>query len=95
MFYKKKPVVIEAFKLGTDPMPDWFCDARTDGIVHTYSENPLSTNPFESNLSHATIQTLEGLHKADFGDFIIKGIKGELYHCKPEIFEMTYEKVEK
>ena len=40
------------------------------------------------------IQTLEGTMKATIGDFIIKGIKGEFYPCKPDIFEMTYDKVE-
>ena len=40
------------------------------------------------------IHTLEGDMRADFGDFIIRGIKGELYPCKPDIFEATYEKVE-
>lgn len=40
------------------------------------------------------IETLEGVMKADKGDWIIKGVKGELYPCKPDVFEMTYEKVE-
>lgn len=40
------------------------------------------------------IETLEGTMKADKGDWIIKGVKGELYPCKPDVFEMTYEKVE-
>ena len=39
------------------------------------------------------IETLEGTMKADKGDWIIKGVKGELYPCKPDVFEMTYEKV--
>ena len=39
------------------------------------------------------IETLEGTMKADKGDWIIRGIKGELYPCKPDVFEMTYEKV--
>ena len=37
------------------------------------------------------IFTLEGTHYADFGDYIIKGIKGEFYPCKPDIFEKTYD----
>ena len=41
------------------------------------------------------IETLEGTMKADKGDWIIRGVKGELYPCKPDVFEMTYEKVEK
>lgn len=43
---------------------------------------------------HLIIETLEGNHRADIGDWIIKGVRGELYPCKPEIFDMTYEKVE-
>lgn len=39
------------------------------------------------------IETLEGVMKADKGDWIIRGVKGELYPCKPDVFEMTYEKV--
>ena len=39
------------------------------------------------------IETLEGIHKADPGDYIITGIKGEQYPCKPDIFEKTYEPV--
>ena len=40
------------------------------------------------------IETLEGVMKADKGDWIIKGVKGELYPCKSDVFEMTYEKVD-
>ena len=40
------------------------------------------------------IETLEGVMKADKGDWIIKGVKGELYPCKPDVFEITYEKVD-
>lgn len=90
-FFRKKPVVIEAFCLGKDPMPDWFCDARTRNMVTTHAINPMNTDPFEPNLSHATIQTLEGTHRADLGDYVIRGVKGELYPCKPDIFAMTYE----
>ena len=39
------------------------------------------------------IETLEGTHSANRGDYIIQGVKGELYPCKPDIFEMTYEEV--
>lgn len=44
---------------------------------------------------HGNCETLEGFHIVCPGDFIIKGVKGEFYPCKPEIFRMTYEKVEK
>jgi hypothetical protein len=39
------------------------------------------------------IQTLEGVMEASVGDWIIKGVKGEFYPCKPDIFKMTYEEV--
>jgi len=91
--YRKKPVVIEAFRLGNDPMPDWFCDARTRNDVITYGKKTYH-DPFEENLSHAVIRTLEGDHRADIGDYVIKGVKGELYPCKPDIFHITYECVE-
>lgn len=96
MFFRKKPVVIEAFKLGADAMPDWFCEAITKNIVTTCSIDPGNSSPFKSNLiSYVLIKTLEGTHRGDLGDWIIKGVKGELYPCKPDIFEMTYEIVEK
>lgn len=47
----------------------------------------------QSNIGILKIRTLEGDHFASIGDWIIKGIKGEFYPCKPEIFEMTYEPV--
>lgn len=92
--YRKKPVVIEAFRLGHDPIPDWFMDGVSNDkcIIKTNREEFI---PFEfDNTVFAEIQTLEGTMKANNGDFIIKGIKGELYPCKPDVFEMTYEKVD-
>lgn len=83
--YRKKPVVIEAFKLGVDNMPDWFMDRVTINEVVLH-------NDFVDGTS-ADIHTLEGWHHASNGDYIIRGVKGELYPCKPDIFEMTYEEV--
>ena len=71
MKYRRKPVVIEAFQLGTDAVPEWF-------------------TPLVSSDGHADIVTLEGTMRADAGDFVIKGVKGELYPCKPDIFAATY-----
>lgn len=88
--FRKKPVEIEAFKLGTDPMPDWYkCSAD---VHHVINDQDLS-DPL-GQFDHAIIKTLEGDHRANVGDYIIKGVKGELYPCKPDIFEMTYEPVE-
>ena len=78
--YKKKPVIIEA--------------VQYDGTVESAKEIDEFTNhtvtmaPVSSVLY---IQTLEGLMEASVGDYIIKGIKGEFYPCKPDIFEQTYE----
>lgn len=83
MKYRKKPVVIEAQKL-TDfnyrDLAEW-----CNGVVRAREDN------FEP---YVTIYTLEGTMKADLGDYIIKGVKGEFYPCKPDIFEATYEAVE-
>ncbi len=88
MKFRKKPVVIEAFRLGHDSIPDWFMDHVTDLSVILHLERgkpPVS--------GHADIVTLEGTMRADSGDYVIMGVKGEIYPCKPDIFEATYEAV--
>jgi len=92
--YRKKPVVIEAFRMGIDSRPDWFQDKVTTNEIVTYTVNEDENgNPFEFQKTWCFIQTLEGEMKGDYGDYIIQGIKGEIYPCKPDIFEATYEKV--
>lgn len=84
MKYRKKPVVIEAKQLWIQNMSEiaeW-CGGKT------WSEPPMRA------VTGLTIPTLEGDHQARFGDYIIKGIKGEFYPCKPDIFEATYEAVD-
>jgi hypothetical protein len=86
MKYRKKPVVIEAVQFtdgGIYPQIVKFCD----GVKIEMQIN----DALECRL---IIPTLEGDHVANQGDYIIKGVKGEFYPCKPDIFEMTYEKVE-
>lgn len=79
--YQKKPVVIEAVQWdGTD-----ICLSE---IVHWMN---CEVQNLENN--KLGIETLEGVMEASVGDFIIKGIKGEFYPCKPDIFEQTYEEV--
>lgn len=84
--YRKKPVVIEAFQytnnLGdlTISVPRWFVGAILEGSVSTNGE--------------VLIHTLEGKMTVSEGDYIIQGIQGEIYPCKPDIFEATYEAVE-
>ena len=89
--YKKKPITIEAFQLGIDYIPDWFMDKVTSNDIILHG----SSSGFEHHDdTSAEIKTLEGTMHADFGDYIIRGIKGEIYPCKPDIFEATYEKLD-
>ena len=75
--YRKKPVVIEAIQWTGD---NWF---QIDEFVGF----DCDTHP---RISQITIPTKEGDMVASVGDWIIKGIKGEFYPCKPDIFEKTY-----
>src|SRR3990167_1214561 len=88
--FRKKPVVIEAFCWTGDEHqvedPIWICEAIVRGDV-TFTDNGTP-----KVLMH--IATLEGVHTARRGDFVIRGIRGELYPCKPDIFAATYEAVD-
>lgn len=85
MKFRKKPVVIEAVQFnGVENDLQELFDLAKD------STRELVVDALENYL---TIQTLEGEMRADVGDWIIKGVQGELYPCKPDIFEQTYEKV--
>lgn len=84
MVWRKKPVNIEAVQLSEDTF---------DYIVSWVGEDNLADGTSEDEC-FVEIITLEGNHNARCGDYIIKGVKGEFYPCKPDIFEMTYEKVE-
>lgn len=59
-----------------------------------YRKKPVIIEAYQTN-KEQVIHTLEGDMKADAGDYIITGVKGEQYPCKPDIFEQTYEPVEK
>jgi hypothetical protein len=87
MEYRKKPVVIEAFKYGIDNIPDWFMDKVTSNEIITH----VGTDIRDSSEYFCEIKTLEGIMRGNCGDYIIKGIKGEIYPCKSDIFEITYE----
>ena len=88
MKYRKKPVVIEAMQWTHFPIEENCLLAEADLKPYGGAEccehcgNPL--------YAHALCPTLEGNHIVCPNDFIIKGIKGEFYPCKPDIFEMTY-----
>ena len=90
MKYKKKPVVIEAFQFYVDEMPDWFVDYINSGKVILKNCHKEVYSPSEA---YCIINTLEGEMMARGKDYIIKGVQGEFYPCKPDIFETTYEKM--
>lgn len=81
--YRKKPVVIEAVQ--------WNGNNEHEIVTTLVGD---SGDYYFTPGGQLFIHTLEGQMKADIGDYIIKGIKGEFYPCKPDIFEATYEKVE-
>ena len=84
MKYRKKPVAIEAIQFTGNNFFE--IHEFTNGNAHDCYMQPAG---------HTTciINTLEGKHIATEGDYIIKGIKGEFYPCKPDIFAKTYELV--
>ena len=87
--YRKKPVVIEAMKFnGMSNAIE--CIDFTNKTSHALSEKENGV----VKSWHLIIPTLEGSMTANVGDYIIKGIKGEFYPCKPDIFEATYELVQ-
>ena len=83
MKYRKKPVVIEAVQWSGNNLNE-ILDFMKDKQPNYYEDD-------EKKL--LTIQTLEGNMFSSVGDYIIKGVQGEFYHCKPDIFEQTYEVV--
>ena len=88
MKYRKKPVLIEAFRLGIDHIPDWFMDKVTSNDIILHGTSSGFEHHDDTN---ADIKTLEGVMHANFGDFIIKGVNNEIYPCKPDIFYASYD----
>ena len=87
MKFRKKPVVIDAWQWTGLTLSDAKLFTETAGLP------PFSVGSFNGT-SGLVIPTLEGVHVATRNDWIIKGVSGEFYPCKPDIFEATYEKVE-
>lgn len=84
MRFRKKPVEIEANQFTRDSVD--FIKQFTEGKAHTF----LVPKRPDGKMT-CIIPTLEGQHIATEGDWIIKGVKGEFYPCKPDIFVSTYE----
>jgi hypothetical protein len=83
MKFRKKPIIIEA--------EQWFPGKSIDGVITEYDEtldNATGKPPFPF------IRTLEGKMFVSSGDWIITGVNGEKYPCKPDIFEKSYDPIE-
>jgi hypothetical protein len=86
MKYRKKPVIIEAIQF----------EDNSDRIIEIHEfmgGDTIRVNYEDKDNPYLKIETLEGTMKASVGDYIIKGVNGEFYPCKPDIFEKTYERV--
>lgn len=89
--YIKKPIAVEAVKL---------TDNNLEAVViWCNNELPFGGNAYlkmgDRSTPRIAIRTLEGVMTASVGDWVIKGVKGEFYPCKPDIFEATYEQLKK
>lgn len=87
--YRKKPVVIEALQATGTPesnreIIDWTRGSKTPAYIDKHPERGKCLS----------INTLEGEHWVSPGDYVIRGVQGEHYACKPDIFEATYEPVD-
>lgn len=82
--YRKKPIVIKAIQF-----TDKTSTSDLESFMGSQGENFIYTN-----IGRLVIETLGGSMTAQIGDYIIKGVQGEFYPCKPDIFEATYEEVE-
>ena len=81
--YRKKPVVVEALQFSDE----------TERLIElqNFMNAELVISYQDPEQPKLKIGTLEGVMEADVGDYVIKGIQGEFYPCKPDIFEATYE----
>lgn len=101
MKYRKKPVVVDAIqfvlisetpcKFGTHKE---YNSVEIGSFIGGIVRFPTHPNGTKEGRHCVEINTLEGVMTGDIGDYIIKGVAGEFYPCKPEIFEATYEAVE-
>lgn len=87
--YVKIPVEVEAWQIPEDDgetreVPSWLVDALLSGAVKTHEFG---------GAPGLRIMTLEGVMRGNVGDYVIRGVEGELYPCKTSVFEKTYRKV--
>ena len=92
MKYRKKPVVIEAVQWNGNNLEE-IKGFAGDSLIYEIFDAEWKVGK-GAPVVYMEIETLEGNHKCTEGDYIIKGVQGEFYPCKPDIFEQTYERVE-
>lgn len=98
MKYRKKPVIIEAFQMTRErradnrDWPAWLHEAWCLPFARPGAVS-CEDYPGSDGTDRLVIRTPEGTMTVEWGDWIIRGVKGELYPCKPDIFEATYEAV--
>ena len=90
--YRKKPVVVEAIQWTGSNLEEIRNFVGSD-LIEDYMELFDIKRTLKEMLVDIAIDTLEGTMRVDYGDYIIKGVKGEFYPCKPDIFLKTYEEV--
>lgn len=90
--FRKKPVVVEAVRWTGSNLEEIRNFVGSD-LIEEYVELFDIKRTLKEMLVDIAIDTLEGTMRVDYGDYIIKGVKGELYPCKPDIFLKTYEEV--
>jgi len=91
MKYRKKPIVVDAIEWTGDNL---LLITRFTGQIVPNTETHWDDYVDLINREGLKIYTLEGSHMANIGDMIIKGVQGEFYPCKPNIFAKTYEAIE-
>jgi len=94
MKFRKKPVIIDAVQFTDEHVAAYVFDKTPlpDGVAMGSASYHTERRQVNSFTAH--IETLEGRMRVIVGDWIIKGVKGEYYPCKPDIFEATYEPVD-
>ena len=91
MKYRKKPVVIEAVQWNGRNLEE-IKEFVGESLIYNISDAAWKVGKGAPAV-YMEIETLEGNHKCSIGDYIIKGVQGEFYPCKPDIFKQTYEQV--
>ena len=96
MKYRKKPVIIDAVELTDKSIFEVtkFIDGKkpdisSDMALDKWGDYEILTK----ERGYIIIETLEGNMHASFGDYIVRGVQGEFYPCKPDIFKQTYDEV--